>query len=492
MTPARLVGPKIRDRRRTLGLTQAALSARLGISASYLNLIEAGKRNIGGGLLKHIADALGLAVDELDGAAERRLLSDLGELAGEPVLAGLRLDPAGAAQLAGEHPSWARALVALHRAWLDRGRAVAALSDRLTQDPFLGDAVHSLLTRVSSVRSAAEILEGVGDLAADERRRFVSIIGEESRRLAGVAQALAKFFHSDRADLRSATPAGEVEDFLLDSGNYFPRLEEAAQELRSAAGIEGKASERLLAAHLERLGGAAPPDGPTLFELAHLVAERGAAAALAAAVDASPLLKSDTARRRAHRALAGYVAAALLMPYEAFLAAAREVRYDVEALARRFDASFEQVCHRLLTLRRPGAEGVAFGLMRIDAAGFASKRFPLPRLPLPRHGGACPLWAVYQALHSPAAVVRQLAEFPGGERFLFVARALEKPGSPFPMPRRIASVMLACDALQADQTVYGDGLDLGSSAPAAPVGASCRICTRERCAYRQEDPVIDA
>jgi predicted transcriptional regulator len=60
------------------------------------------------------------------------------------------------------------------------------------------------------------------------------------------------------------------------------------------------------------------------------------------------------------------------------------------------------------------------------------------------------------------------------------------------MPRRIASVMLACDALQADQTVYGDGLDLGSSAPAAPVGANCRICTRERCAYRQEDPVIDA
>ncbi|MFZ1910312.1 MAG: helix-turn-helix transcriptional regulator, partial [Burkholderiales bacterium] len=58
-----LIGPKIRDRRRALGITQSGLSATLGISASYLNLIEAGKRNIGGGLLKRIADALGLAVD---------------------------------------------------------------------------------------------------------------------------------------------------------------------------------------------------------------------------------------------------------------------------------------------------------------------------------------------------------------------------------------------------------------------------------------------
>ena len=70
MSPARLVGPKIRERRRQLGVTQAALSATLGISASYLNLIEGGKRNIGGSLLKRIADALGLAVDDLDGAAE--------------------------------------------------------------------------------------------------------------------------------------------------------------------------------------------------------------------------------------------------------------------------------------------------------------------------------------------------------------------------------------------------------------------------------------
>ena len=74
-----LIGPTLRERRRALGITQSKLAAEVGISASYLNLIEGDKRNIGGVLLKRIADALGLALDELDGAAERRLVDDLGE-----------------------------------------------------------------------------------------------------------------------------------------------------------------------------------------------------------------------------------------------------------------------------------------------------------------------------------------------------------------------------------------------------------------------------
>ena len=130
--------------------------------------------------------------------------------------------------------------------------------------------------------------------------------------------------------------------------------------------------------------------------------------------------------------------------------------------------------------------------MRVDAAGYLSRRVPLPRLPMPRHGSACPLWAAYQALQSPGAIVRQLVEFPGGERFVMVARTVEQPGPGFPMPRRIASLMLACDALYADQTVYGDGLDLSSHAPALPVGPNCRVCTRTDCAWRQEDPMLDA
>ena len=75
--------------------------------------------------------------------------------------------------------------------------------------------------------------------------------------------------------------------------------------------------------------------------------------------------------------------------------------------------------------------------------------------------------------------------------FLFVARAVEKPRPGFVLPRRLLSIMLACDALHADQTVYGDGLDLSSAAPAVPVGPSCRLCVRRDCLHREEEAVVD-
>lgn len=521
--PRSLIGPKLRERRKALGITQTQFAAQLGISASYLNLIEANKRSIGGSLLKRMAEQLGLVIDELDGAAERRLVRDLGELAGEPLLAELRLDPASADALASRHTDWGRALVTLHRAWLDGNRAVSALSDRLNQDPFLGDAVHSMLTRVAAIRSSAEILGTMDDLTPEQQRRFVSIVDSESARLADVAQALAAFFDKAHTATRSITPVEEVDDFIFEHDNHFPPLEQAAADFRVAAALDAECSEAALVEHLQRIHAvqvrvhpAADADAasrPVAFDAAARVlsiADTAAPAtrrfqlvrlagelfhqgqAVTVQIEGSPLLTSDAARRRAQRALSSYLAAAVLLPYDSFHEAAARSRYDIDYLAQRFGVSVEQVCHRLVTLRRPGAEGIPFGMMRVDPAGFVTKRFPLPHLLLPRHGNACPLWAVYQAFQSPGAIVRQLADFPSGDRYLFLARTVEKERRGFAMPRRLMSVMLACDALHADRTVYAQGLDLSSGAPATPVGANCRLCTRENCAYREEDPIIDA
>ncbi|MGB7478888.1 MAG: helix-turn-helix domain-containing protein, partial [Burkholderiaceae bacterium] len=232
-----VIGFKIRDRRRALGITQAALSARLGISASYLNLIENNKRNIGGSLLKKIAGELGVAVDLFDGAAERRLVNDLAELSGESIFSPLQLAPAAAGDFASQHPQWAQALIMLHRAYHDRNEAVTALSDRLNQDPFLGDAIHSMLTNVAAIRSSSEILENIDELDANEQKRFLGIIAAESARLADVAQALAAFFDRARSSTRSVTPVEEVDDFIQEKESHFPRLEQAAIDIRSATGI---------------------------------------------------------------------------------------------------------------------------------------------------------------------------------------------------------------------------------------------------------------
>ena len=523
---ASLIGATLRERRRALGITQAALAMQAGISASYLNLIESDKRSIGGALLKRIADALGLALSEIDGAAERRLVADLAELCGEPLLADLQLEPGSTSALAGRHREWARALARLHRAWIDRGQAVNALSDRLHQDPFLRDAVHNLLTQATAIRSSAEILQTVEGLDAARRARFVAIVDHESARLAEVARALAAFFDKDAAGARSVTPAEEVDDFLFDRDNHFAELEQAAADFRAEAALGGDAgdcSEAALAEYLRRVHGVDLQLRPVAElvpgDVRHMVVFDAAARRLVLAEEAVPAtcrfelarlaaelftqgqsvdgllaqagqLSTDAARRRARRALSAYLAAAVLLPYEPFLEAAQGLRHDVDRLVQRFGASFEQVCHRLITLRRPGAAGVPFALMRVDAAGFTSKRFPLPRLALPRHGPACPMWAVYQALHVPGTIVRQLAEFPDGQRLLFVARTVEKSRPAFALPRRLQSIMLACDALHADQTVYGAGLDLSSAAPAVPVGPNCRLCVRRDCVYRAEDPIV--
>ncbi len=96
--------------------------------------------------------------------------------------------------------------------------------------------------------------------------------------------------------------------------------------------------------------------------------------------------------------LANYFAAAVLMPYDAFLAEARASKYDLDHLATRFGVSFEQACHRATTLQREGAQGVPFFFLRIDKAGNVTKRFNSTDFHLAEYGGACPRLEVHTAL----------------------------------------------------------------------------------------------
>src|SRR3546814_12431594 len=96
---------------------------------------------------------------------------------------------------------------------------------------------------------------------------------------------------------------------------------------------------------------------------------------------------SGDARKLLRVGLANYAAGALLMPYGRFAEAAIAERHDVERLAQRFGVSFEQVCHRLSTLQRPGARGVPFFFVRVDMAGNITKRHSATRLQFARYCG---------------------------------------------------------------------------------------------------------
>ena len=517
------IGLKIRDRRLKLGISQTELAQRLGISASYLNLIESNKRNIAARLLNGLADHLGVDIEWLDGEAERRLVQEIQELATDPLLREFELAESSAADLVARSPEWAKAMVAMYRAYINRNETVAALSDRLNQDPYLGEAIHKMLTKITTIRSTAEILDTITDLGDQERQRFQSMLAMESTNLSGIAEGIAQFFDTADTETAAMTPLEEVDDFILDRNNHFPEIEQAAESLRReidafAIPVDSKMIDYLTrrfgiavrfvtsnqmdrdrvwnnvefdeATKVFQIEDSAPAAGYRL-QIARLICRFALRKVLDEMVETSPLLRSDEARNRAQGALASYGAACLLMPYQMFLEDAERARYDIEYLARKYGASYEQICHRLVSLQRPGAEGVPFAFMRTDPAGFITKRMPLPRLPLPRYGNACPLWAVYNAFQTPGSVCRQIAEFPNGERFLFIARAQGKAQSRFNAPRHLVSVMIACDILYADRTIYADGLDLNAAGLEVPVGPSCRLCTRRACAYREQAPLVE-
>ncbi|MGQ9370139.1 helix-turn-helix domain-containing protein [Azospirillum sp. ST 5-10] len=507
------VGLRIRQHRRQRGVTQAALASRVGISASYLNLIEHGKREVAGSLLRRLAGALDLELEEVAGADAARLVQDLTEVTTEPLLRDLALDQAGINDLVGRRPEWGRAAVRLHRSYRRAATLAEALSDRLAHDSALIEASHELRTRIAAVRAFAEILHDHAEIEPERRARFVALMAGESGRLGDIAEAL---FHrlSERGETgRANTPAEDVDDFIIDHDNHFPDLEEQAEAIAAglAAGPDGDGTaEAALARWLaERhgvrvaIGDPGPIAGPParrgrydaetrVFHAARGLAQptlRFALARLAFALAAAPVvaahaddsrLRSEAARRRAVDALNSYGAGAVLFPYGPFRAAAEEARYDVDRLAGHFAASVEQICHRLVTLRRPGEEGVPFAFLRVDPAGNISKRFSLPVLRLPRFGGACPLWAVYTPPRNPAATAVQRVRLAEGPEFLFIARTIAKPPVGYGLPGETYGLMIGCETIHASRTVYGDA----PAGPAVETGINCHLCPREDCPQR--------
>jgi predicted transcriptional regulator/transcriptional regulator with XRE-family HTH domain len=505
------IGSRIRRRRQELGLTQIALAAHVGISTSYLNLIEHNRRAIGGSLLHRLAEALALDNRALAGTEEARLIAELLEIAADPVFPQGWMTADDARDLVGTRPQAARALLTIYRSYREARGQAELIGERMAHAPFLAEASHQLLTLVTTIHTFSEILQDFGDLSDAQRRHFAGTLVSESERLATLAGEMFDFISGRGTRSPRPSPAEEVEDFFSDRANLFPRVERTAEAAAAALGSVPPSFD-LLTAHLRDTYGVAvalrPPDGlpPTgavfdeaasmivvaetlpdasvRFRLAQLIGTLSCRALFDELI-ASGGFRTEEAMQHCRRALASYFAGALLLPYDAFREAAHSLRHDLERLQQRFGASFEQVCHRLVTLRRPGAEGLPFHFLRVDIAGNLSKRFSASGLRLPRYEGACPRWVVYTAFLTPGTIVRQLAQLPDGETYLFVARAGTKNAIGFGRPRSHRSVMIGCEARFAPDLVYGDGLMGGTNV--TPVGVTCRECPREDCTQRAFD-----
>ncbi len=431
-----VIGTRISEMRRRMGVTQAEMARRIGISPSYLNLIERNKRRIAGTLLRRTAEELDVRVDDLDGAPERRLAEALTEIAHLPTLDGLGARAETVPELIARFPGWARATATLARSQQSAQETARALSDRLTHDPFLGETVHRMLTHVAAIRSAGEILTEFSDLEASQRAEFHRIVRDGSERLTETGEALAAYF--DRTDETEArlTPLDEIEALYEAQGNHFAALE-AAEDVDSA--ING-----ILAA--------------------------------------APEIETDAARHRAADRLRDYAKNARAMPADRFAADAARLRCDIDLLAEEYRTGVDAVCRRLATL--PGASGLPrCGYFQANASGTIIEMLGVEGLSLPRYAATCPLWVLFRAQQMPGQTMCQPVEMPTGAGFVFVARArlVGPPG--FGQARHYVTDMLAMPAADAGATVYA------SRQTPEPVGPACRICPRTECLHRVADPL---
>lgn len=517
--PRAPIGLKIKKQRKSIGITQAQLAERLEISASYLNLIENNKRAIGGRLLQRISTELGMEIGALDGESDRRLIMELHELTTDPLFQNMELSHVTAANLVGQNPRWARALKTLYRTYLDQVQTINALTDRLNYAPYIDDAIFNMLTNATAIRTSSEILEDSKEMNEETRKKFHEVLTEESTKLANVAAGLNAFMDNTKVQTRSLTPAEEVDDFLTDRGGYFEELEQAAAELLSETNVHHGDTESVLQEFLTtkfdvhiQLGAEGKsgtqyhchfnqltrtlevPNHASAqtrrYEMACLLIELAMADLISHEIKKSDLLISTAAQEWAARELINYMARALLMPYFPFLEDAIGERYDVDVLSRKYTVTFQLAASRLASMRKSGAEGLSFALMHANPAGYTLKRQTLAQLQIPRYGSACPLWNIYSAFQTPGRVVRDVVTFPNKERFLFFAKAEASEQTGFSQPRVLKATMLACDVSQAEQTVYADGLDLGSEKLMTRVGLNCRLCSWSDCAHREEEPVL--
>jgi predicted transcriptional regulator/transcriptional regulator with XRE-family HTH domain len=437
-------GAKLRELRGRVGLTQRAFAGKLGVSLPYLNQMENNHRPVSAAVVLALASEFGLDVTELNAGEGERLVSNMREALADPIFAKSAPPLADLRLAASNAPALARAFLDLHHAYRQSHERLASLDEALGRDD-------------ATLRTSPW----------DEVRDFFHYCDNYVDAVDRAAEHFA-----------ASAPAGQ--DMLI-----------TATEALSKRGIETDFSTdgplRRYDPSQRRLHLAARAAAPTRrFQALYQVALQTQNDLLEAMLDLARF-QSPEARDIAKIGMANYFAGAALMPYRAFLAAANEMRHDLERLADMFGASIEQVAHRLSTLQRPGAKGVPFFFVRVDQAGTITKRHSATRLQFARFGGACPLWNVHRAFETPGHFLRQLAETPDGVRYLCLARDVSKPGGAYLAPVRRYAIGLGCETAHAGALVYADGLDLKGRCD--PIGISCRICERPDCHQRSVPPL---
>ena len=448
------IGPKIKAFRRQLGLQANKFAEQLGISPTYLNLIEGGKRKIDGDLLIKISKELRVELSDLTSKSDINLENNISELLDDQLFEDLDILGPEVKDLVSTNPKIARALI--------------KLGDNFKQKD------HEIVNKVENI--SGKII-----------------------------------------DSRKASFPGEViSDFLQENKNYFPKLEDFANNIFDKVQKNNRTRYIALCDYLKKeysitVKDVIPEEEKPFSKIFNkakkelllsdynsLETKKLHAAAQIAQEGAINIITdylsnfnfpSDESKRLTQVALLNYCGAAILMPYKLFHNECKKLKYDLELLQNTFATSFEQVAHRVTCLQDPKLPGIPFHMLRTDIAGNISKRFSLSGIEIPRYGGACPRWNVYSAFTRPGVIQAAVSKMTNGEKYVCIARTVEKGVGRYGQSKSILSIGLGCEAKYAKEFVYTENLDISDKKTEIPIGVSCRTCDRLDCSQRAFPPL---
>ncbi|MBA4767534.1 MAG: DUF2083 domain-containing protein [Porphyrobacter sp.] len=426
-----LAGPALRRLRKREGLTQANMASLLGISPSYLNLIERNQRPLSARVLVQVIERFDFdprslreddAIGGLDGLVRRmadKRFADLG------------IDREEVQEFLAAAPQVAAAFARLYDSGGGGERVVAedaAVSTRR--------AIERWQNHFADLDHAAE------DLADELRLSRGEISAALSERLREKHQLQVRI-------LPAEVMPGQVH-----------RLDLHARQLQLSEMLPGAARR---------------------FQIARQVGQLEMRDGIETIV-AGANLANPEARDLLREHIADYLAGALLLPYRRFLRACEATGYDLAVLQRRFAVSFDQVAERLTTLGRVGERGLPFFMAVIDRAGRMTRFTAGGSGALyPLEGARWPAWVPYAAFERPGTVLTQAATFGEGEgagrHWFTITRTVDGDGV---MCSGRRAVVLGIEARFAADLAHARGASL-DRLDAVPLGTPCGRCGKAEC-----------
>lgn len=445
------LGPRVRRIRNSIGLTQTAMAGDLGISPSYLNLIERNQRPLTVPLIIKLSSVYKIDPQELqvEGAGT---LSALKEVFNDPLLIGELPGDQELVEVVDAAPNAASGMVKLYRAYTEQLMRLSDLSAMLAKDD------SSL--QISGSRLPIDIVRN----AFEERPNYFGRIDEAAEKFS------EEFISVDE-------PAASLRDWLKSKHGITIRVLPVRTMPNLRRRLDRHSMRLFISARLS------PHD-----RLREIAIEAGMLAL------AKPIqdeleglnLEGEEAVRIARAELARYAAHAMVMPYANFQKATKRYEYDIDALSAQFNVSFEQVATRLTTLQRPDLPAVPYFLLEVDNAGNIVRRAGAKGYPRSQFGGACPKHTIYSAFSQPGQVFTNQVELPDGTKFITLSRTVDGLKGALNDPVRRTAIMLCCSSEYADQTSYSADMKQLAN---IDVGSACRLCERQGCVSRAEPSI---